>query len=733
MKSIFIKIAAALLVATWVGACSGDGHGSSDADGGDTDTDTDADTDADAGVDAGPVCTPDAYVACGPDGDVHSFDSCDAIGDVVDDCPDLYGTCEGGACGCEGNWDIAADCEACLAGWDIDDGCDSCVGNFSEASGCTVCATNWEGDACDTCPGNWDATQDCAVCENHWVDAGDDCGTCPGNWDAAADCDACETNWEGADCATCPANWDATQNCAVCANHWEGDACDTCPGNWDAAENCGDCQTNWEGANCETCPGNWDATANCAVCENQWTDDGDDCGTCPSNWDPAADCDACAFAWDGDACDECPAPANINACDASDIVDDGCIAAVDSEAGEGDAGVSLCDGLDNDCDGQVDEGCPCTTGQVQACFAGPPGRRGVGTCEDGNQTCEVEDGETEGVWGPCEGGIAPLAEACNEADDDCDGCADEDMCCHSWIDCSAVLDDATPFEDYALSGADFLIGSVPTTHWKWELSRGPCDEILDRTTFTMNGVATTMVEGTPAAAKNLTLHFTLSGDYTLKLTVTAASGETMSCSWVIHVVADGLRVELCWDTTGTTDLDLHLGKQGRTTAWFGTSNNHEDCFWYNCKTDDSSFPYDVAWGYASVGGSPNPRLDIDNQTTAGVPENINLDNPADGDQFHVMVHYYNSTATPDVVTHPIVNVYCGGTRKVTVGLTPQVEGFDSGYLQSSPSLGDGWKALDVTWVGGVASDACAVTPITDTDGNYDVETGASSVPYFAWP
>src|SRR5262245_6991251 len=31
------------------------------------------------------------------------------------------------------------------------------------------------------------------------------------------------------------------------------------------------------------------------------------------------------------------------------------------------------DGLDNDCNGKVDEGCPCSPGQVQQCFLGPPG------------------------------------------------------------------------------------------------------------------------------------------------------------------------------------------------------------------------------------------------------------------------------------------------------------------------------------------------------------------------
>src|SRR5579859_1633633 len=44
-------------------------------------------------------------------------------------------------------------------------------------------------------------------------------------------------------------------------------------------------------------------------------------------------------------------------------------------------------GLDDDCNGLVDDGCTCTSGTVQRCFTGPPGKRGVGACTDGLETC----------------------------------------------------------------------------------------------------------------------------------------------------------------------------------------------------------------------------------------------------------------------------------------------------------------------------------------------------------
>ncbi len=66
-----------------------------------------------------------------------------------------------------------------------------------------------------------------------------------------------------------------------------------------------------------------------------------------------------------------------------------------------------CDGIDNDCDGAVDDHLARTCGSdVGAC------RRGTSTCGGGS-------------WGGCAGEIAPHAEDCNLRDDDCDGRTDE--------------------------------------------------------------------------------------------------------------------------------------------------------------------------------------------------------------------------------------------------------------------------------------------------------------------
>jgi Putative metal-binding motif/Proprotein convertase P-domain len=80
----------------------------------------------------------------------------------------------------------------------------------------------------------------------------------------------------------------------------------------------------------------------------------------------------------------------------------------------------ICDGADNNCDGQIDEGCSCSAGDTQSCFTADPTLLGIGTCAEGVQTCD-----TAGAWGTCDGEVIPGAEVCDGADNDCNGTSDE--------------------------------------------------------------------------------------------------------------------------------------------------------------------------------------------------------------------------------------------------------------------------------------------------------------------
>jgi hypothetical protein len=186
-------------------------------------------------------------------------------------------------------------------------------------------------------------------------------------------------------------------------------------------------------------------------------------------------------------------------------------------------------GFDDDCDGLVDEGCPCPAlGNTKDCYllpstqtSGAPDYNVLGWCatqEPGKLTCQkVGSGEFAKLQftGECSGAQPPQEERCEPGDFNCDG-LDSNQCDCNPVSCPDTIF-TRPFPDPknvgkfskdpaantlgidGIDGTTWVKPEYTTSNWRWTVTGGPCDDILPHPSFAVFKTSNTQPTGNPDA------------------------------------------------------------------------------------------------------------------------------------------------------------------------------------------------------------------------------------------
>lgn len=299
----------------------------------------------------------------------------------------------------------------------------------------------------------------------------------------------------------------------------------------------------------------------------------------------------------------------------------------------------------------------------------------------------------------------------------------------------AVLSCPTSTSDPRLSGfssgvtgsldvADFAQGSVAST--RWTVHADDCDAILPTATFVTEGTDEAELLLTPGRP----------GPYRVRLEVNVGTARAEHCDFDVAVAGRGVRVDLCWDTSTTVDLDLYVHTPLNQNPYYDTSAplvpldlvarlTADTCNPANCTAfpvgqspifgyEDSPLEFCAAGpstsDFLASGRCPNPRSGRDNNQAeaTGTAEIVQIDKPNPGDTLRVMVQNFDNQAA-----RPQVFVYCNGERQAELALVGAPENFVTAEVALPGVL---WRVVDITALAVTAGIVdCLVQPLEHPD------------------
>ncbi|MFT5991327.1 MAG: streptogramin lyase [Flavobacteriales bacterium] len=369
-----------------------------------------------------------ASCSSSPTGGGSTQDAADAGVDTTTDALGDAGTCEdpdddGYGVGCDAGLDCAPDDATRNPGSDeicgnrLDDNCDDAVDEGCECTPGRV-------EACYTGPEGTSDRGECSSGARACIDG--EWSPCDGERvPAVVEETLCNGVDEDCDGVTDDGLLNACGECGAVSLEVCGDGLDNdCNGIIDDADAGCDC----DGRLSQPCYSGPPLTLGVGSCRGGAADCvEDEYGSCGGQVLPQPEvCDGLDNDCDGDVdegvrnrCGQCGLPDPIELCNG---LDDDCDGVIDEGVRlscgvcPGEESVEICDGFDNDCDGTVDEECACGQGEA-ACYPGPIDAAGVGQCIYGTRGCS---GNNE-FWGACAGYGLPTGEICDGEDNDCDG------------------------------------------------------------------------------------------------------------------------------------------------------------------------------------------------------------------------------------------------------------------------------------------------------------------------